>query len=181
MVRWAAHSLVALLSSSLILSGCIFTEDDVHEEGAKFPDFTSVADDGNTYSLSDYKGAPFIVLFSAEWCDTPCHMTMHAINSTLSGPTMIVMSTDPQDSPQGISLLDWHEKASAYDDEGSDIGQTLEFPFMKGIEAAEEIEVSARPTVVFVNAEGTIVKLHKGGLTDENEIRNCWEAAGGAV
>lgn len=181
MRRIQTHLVALLLTCTALLSGCIFADDEVGDEGTYFPDFTSVGDDGNTYSLSDFEGTPLIVLFSAEWCDTPCHVTMHTINSTLEAPQMIVMSTDPQDNPQGITLQDWHEKASAYDDEGDDLGQTLEFPFMKGIEAAEEIGVTARPTVVFVNGEGEIAKLHKGGLTDEDEIRDSWNAAGGTV
>ncbi len=175
------RSLFAILAAiSLALTGCLSSGDD-GDDLEKFPEFSSIADDGETYSQSDFTGSPFIVLFSAEWCDTPCHSTMHAINSTLDGPKMIVMSTDPQDKPQEISLQDWHEKADGYDDEADDIGQTLEFPFMKGIEAAEDLEVSARPTVVFVNDAGEVVKLHKGGLTDETEIRDFWLAAGGSV
>ncbi|MCH2358982.1 MAG: peroxiredoxin family protein, partial [Candidatus Poseidoniales archaeon] len=66
----AAVGLVLCLLIFAWVSG-VFSGDDGDAVGNPFPDFSAVADDGNTYSLDDYKGAPFIVLFSAEWC-TPC-------------------------------------------------------------------------------------------------------------
>jgi hypothetical protein len=146
-----------------------------------FPVFSTVADDGLTYSNSDYEGAPYIVIFSAEWCDSPCHSTMHAINSTLNGPPIMVFSTDPADSPQGINLTEWHDRSNSYDDEGDDLGQTLDFPFAKGIEQAEEVKISSRPSIVFVNSDGGIVNIHKGGLSDSEVITSNWESAGGTL
>jgi hypothetical protein len=106
---------------------------------------------------------------------------MHALNSTLNGPPIIVFSTDPADNPQGISLTDWHDRSNSYDDEGDDLGQTLDFPFAKGIEQAEEIKISSRPSIVFVNSEGGIVDIHKGGISDSEEITSSWESAGGTL
>ena len=91
------------------------------------------------------------------------------------------MSTDPAEKPQGISLEDWHQRADAYDDEEGDIGQTLDFPFLKGIDVAEEIKITSRPTVVFVNSNGEITSLHKGGLDDSEQIIDYWESAGGTL
>jgi peroxiredoxin len=168
------------ISMGIVLSGCISSGNGA-DDGTAFPDFSADGDDGETYALSDYSGFPFIVLFSAEWCDAPCHSTMHAINSTLEGHTLIVMSTDPQESPQGVSLQDWHEKASASDDTENDIGQTLDFPFMKGVEVSQDLGISARPTIVFVNAEGTITTTHKGGLIDETKINGYWNLTSGTT
>jgi len=172
---------IAIFLLSLAWLGGLF--DEVRDESTlePFPEFSTVADDGLTYSNSDYDGAPYIVIFSAEWCDAPCHSTMHAINSTLNGPPIIVLSTDPADNPQGISLAEWHDSSNSYDDEGDDLGQTLDFPFAKGIELAEEVKISSRPSIVFVNSDGGIVKIHKGGLTDSEEIISIWESAGGTL
>tara|TARA_A100001037_G_scaffold203925_1_gene182424 strand:- start:1043 stop:1588 length:546 start_codon:yes stop_codon:yes gene_type:complete len=172
---------VALMTLSLGFSGCIGEGGEEGDGLTPFPEFSSVADDGNEHTLTDYTGSTFIVLFSAEWCGAPCHSTMHALNNTLDDPTVLVFSTDPQDDPEGITLEDWHERADAYDDDGDDKGQYLDYPFMKGVEAAQEIEVTARPTVVFVNAGGGITDIHKGSLTDEALIKELWVNAGGTV
>jgi thiol-disulfide isomerase/thioredoxin len=174
----AGVALVLLLLLFVWVSGIFSPEDDGAVE-TPFPEFSAVADDGNTYSLDDYRGAPFIVLFSAEWC-TPCDETMHALNFTLDA-SIIVMSTDPAENPSGISLQDWHERADEYDDDGNDTGQALDFPFMKGVEAADEAGISSSPSIVFINSDGGIVTIHKGGLNDADEIRSYWVAAGGSV
>mgnify|MGYP001213837333 CR=1 FL=1 len=170
-----------LLTFLFLLPGCLEDGDLSNNENITFPDFTSTAHDGQVYSLSNYTGSPFIALFSAEWCDTPCHKTMHSINSTLNGPNMFVMSSDPQENPQGITLLDWYDKANAHDDNGDDLGQTLNFPFMKGIDAAESLNIDARPTVFFVDENGIVAERSEGELTNEDEILDCWTKAGGTV
>ncbi|RZD53005.1 MAG: hypothetical protein CXT67_04695 [Methanobacteriota archaeon] len=180
MKRLSSQFCAGLLALILLFPGCLGNSSN-DSEMLTFPQFTSIADDNVTYSLSNFSGAPFIVLFSAEWCDTPCHMTMHAINSALDEPAMLAMSTDPQDNPQGITLQDWHEKASAHDDEEGDVGQTLGFPFMKGVEAAIQLEIDARPTIFFVDNEGYIISIHEGGITDGDDIRGYWTAAGGTI
>lgn len=172
---------IAICLLSLAWFGGLFDEDRGEPTLEPFPEFSTVADDGITYSNSDYDGAPYIVIFSAEWCDAPCHSAMHAINSTLNGPPIIVLSTDPADNPQGISLVEWHDRSNSYDDEGDDLGQTLDFPFAKGIELAEEIKISSRPSIVFINSDGEIVKIHKGGLSDSDEIISNWESSGGTI
>ncbi len=172
---------VALCLIAVAWFGGIFSGEEDGPELEPFPEFSTVADDGVTYSNSDFAGAPYIVLFSAEWCDTPCHTSMHAINSTLNGPQVIVLSTDPAEDPQGITLSDWHDRANSHDDEDDDLGQTLDFPFAKGVEQAEEIKISSRPSIVFVNSDGGIVDLHKGILSDSAEIISYWESAGGSI
>ena len=178
--RATSLGLILCMLMAVCISGCLDTGNDDGVDNP-FPNFSAVADDGITYSIDDYKGAPFVVLFSAEWCDTPCHKSMHAINATLKDAPIIVMSTDPADDPQGISLQDWHERADSHDDEDGDTGQTLDIPFMKGIDAAEEINIDERPTIVFVNSDGGITTIHKGGLSEADEIRSYWESAGGSV
>jgi hypothetical protein len=180
MDMWETRFFVLFLTLILFLPGCLGgIDDDI--ESKLFPEFSSIADDNMTYSLSDYSGAPFIVLFSAEWCDTPCHMTMHAITSTLNNSAMIVMSTDPQDNPQGITLKDWHDKANAHDDEDGNSGQTLGYPFMKGVDASKELNVDARPTIIFVDSSGHITVTHEGAMTDRSMIQKYWATAGGTI
>ena len=65
--------LVVLLTP---LSGCTSEEE---ESAQVFPTFSAVADNGETYDNSRMDGGAFIVVFSAEWCNSPCYTTMHAI------------------------------------------------------------------------------------------------------
>ncbi|HJM19988.1 MAG TPA: hypothetical protein QF802_06000 [Candidatus Thalassarchaeaceae archaeon] len=180
MGQWRSRFSALFLVFILLLPGC-FGGSEEELDSDPFPEFNSTADDNVTYSLSDFSGNPFIVLFSAEWCDTPCHMTMHAITSILNDSSMIVMSTDPQNNPQGITLKDWHDKADAHDDEDDDEGQTLRIPFMKGVDVSKELEIDARPTIIFVNGGGHISDIHEGALTNRTMIQSYWANAGGTI
>ena len=177
---WIVGAVVISLISIAWFGG-IFGDGNDEPEQEPFPEFSIVADDGVTYSNSDFAGAPYIVIFSAEWCDNPCHTTMHSISANLNSPQIIVLSTDPDEEPQGINLQEWHEKANAHDDDGDDLGRTLDFPFGKGFDVALEINIGSRPSVVFVDSDGGIVDIHKGGLTDGAEITSYWKSAGGTV
>ena len=92
---------------------------------------------------------------------------MHKIHNTLDNPAVLVMSTDPNTD---ITLQEWHEDADDYDDEGNDTGVDLPFAFMKGVEVAEELEISARPTLMFIDAEGNIMHKHEGAVTSDDSL-----------
>ena len=63
-----------LLSLMMLLPGCIGGDTDEKIESlGEMPEFDSVADDGQTYSKSSMMNQGYIVLFSAEWCNAPCH------------------------------------------------------------------------------------------------------------
>ena len=73
------------------LSGCV-EEETEHQE---FPQFSAVADDELIYNNSKMAGAPYIVMFSAEWCNSPCYSTLHSIWDAQAELPVLVMSTDP--------------------------------------------------------------------------------------
>jgi hypothetical protein len=52
---------------------------------------------------------------------------------------------------------------------------------MKGIDASVELQVDARPTIIFVNSGGQISDVHEGALTDQNLIQSYWVNAGGTI
>ena len=89
------------------------------------PDFQGVADNGETFSKSSVTGGDvgFIIVFSAEWCNAPCHQVMHKLHNSLDNPTVLVMSASNTD----ITLQEWHEDADDFDDEGNDTGVDLPF------------------------------------------------------
>ena len=90
------------------LSGCV--EEAVEDQ--EFPQFSAVADDELTYNNSIMAGAPYIVMFSAEWCNSPCYSTLHSIWNTQAELPVLVMSTDPAKRAGGLTLQQWHESAT---------------------------------------------------------------------
>jgi len=169
--------LTVLLLISTSFAGC--TSDDA-DEVKIFPQFSSVADDGETYNKARMSGSPFIVMFSAEWCNNPCHTSMFTIWEAIPELSVLVMSTDPGENPQGINLQDWHEAANAFDDddETGDLGVTLTtYAFMKGVEAGEELGITSPGTVMFVNAQGEITATKVGILEEPQEVLDLWETA----
>ena len=176
----AATLLLVLFSSTL--SGCTGGGDD-EEVMTAFPEFSALADDNRTYTRASMLGQPYFVVFSAEWCDAPCHSTMHAIWGQIPNATVLVFSTDPDPNPQGISLSDWHLKADQFDDERdgaviTDHGVNLTtYAFMKGPDAAAAFGISRPGSVAVVNLVGEIVYLHEGRLDDPTTIDDKWALA----
>ena len=162
-----------LLSLMMLLPGCIGGDTDEKIESlGEMPEFESVADDGQTYSKTSMMNQGYIVLFSAEWCNAPCHNVMHKLYNNLSDATVIVMSTD---SSTDITLEEWHEDADDYDDEGNDTGVDLPYPFMKGVEAAEDLGINARPTLLFVNGDGLIMAQHEGAVNSIDDLQDMYD------
>ena len=168
----------ALLVTSLLfspLAGC--TSDDV-DESVVFPTFSAIADNDEVYNNTRMHGNPFIVIFSAEWCNNPCYTCMHSIWETLPETTVLVMSTDPAENASGITLSEWHDSADAFDDDGDESGVSLtSYAFMKGHEPGEELGITAPGTVMFVNSVGEVTKTHVGILDDSTEIQKYWDEA----
>ena len=164
---------------TLPLSGCLSTEDE-EEPLQKFPEFSRVADNSETYDNARMAGAPFIVMFSAEWCNSPCYTTMHAIWSAKPNLPVLVMSTDPVPNASGMTLSDWHESADAYDDDDNDSGVSLTtYAFMKGSDVGNALGITKPGSLAFINAEGEITYLHEGRFDDQEKILMHWVEAGG--
>ena len=158
------------------LAGCVQEEDEI----TSFPVFSAIADNGELYDNQRMENQSYIVMFSAEWCNNPCHTSMFTIWEAIPELSVLVLSTDPAENPQGITLQDWHEAANAFDDddENDDPGVTLTtYAFMKGVEAGEELGVTSPGTVMFVNAEGEITATKVGILEEPQEVLDLWETA----
>ncbi len=165
-------SIPILLSLLMLLPGCIGGNDDAIEPLRDMPNFESVADDGETYSKSSMMGQEYIILFSAEWCNAPCHNVMHKLYNNLEGATVLVMSTDPNTD---ITLDEWHEDADDYDDGDNDTGVDLPYPFMKGAGVSEELGIDARPTLIFVNVEGYVMAEHEGAVNSIDDLQAMYD------
>lgn len=161
------------------LTGCTAQE----EEGLEsFPAFSAVADNGETYDNERMSGGAYIVVFSAEWCNSPCHTTMHAIWGAQPELPVLVMSTDPAENAGSMTLSDWHDSANAHDDEEGDTGVDLTtYAFMKGADTAKALDITRPGSLAFVNAEGDITYLHEGRLDDTATILEKWNEASGTA
>lgn len=175
-------SLFSIFLAFSALIGCVGEEVEA-ESLPIFPEFSAVADDGQTYQRDTINGA-FIAVFSAEWCSNPCHSSMHNIWEFQNGMEVYVFSTDPEDEPQGISLSEWHEAADGYDDEYNDDGEVVDegvslttYKFMKGSELAADLDIRNPGTIMFVNAANEITYTHKGVLDDQQTIAEQWDLA----
>jgi len=169
--------LVTLLMISTAFAGCTSEDSD---EPLFFPEFSSVADNEQIYNKAKMAGSPFIVMFSAEWCNNPCHTSMFTIWEAIPELPVLVMSTDPAEDAGGFTLQDWHEAANAFDDDDSsgDTGVTLTtYAFMKGVEAGLELDITSPGTVMFINADGMITATKVGMLEEPQEVLDLWETA----
>jgi hypothetical protein len=172
-------ALLTLLLLTSPLAGCTSDESETIES---FPTFSTTADNGETYDNQRMAGSPYIVVFSAEWCNSPCYTTMHAIWAAKAELPVLVMSTDPAEGAGGYTLQEWHESADAHDDEGEDIGVSLTtYAFMKGSDVATELDITRPGSLAFVNDEGVVSFLHEGRMDDTQEILNHWVDAGGTA
>lgn len=166
--RMKSGFLALVLFGIVAMPGCLGGPEPL----GPFPDFAAEADDGVNYTKAGMAGEGFIALFSAEWCNTPCHSVMHQIYNVTDGKaTVLVMSTDPENDK---TLEEWHQDANDYDDVGNDTGVDLPYPFMKNPEGAIALDVTSRPVIYFVDANGDILAVNEGAFDDEQTLIDAW-------
>ena len=174
--------LVLLLSFCLVLAGC--TSDDSSEEDSSereyveevelFPEWDELTDDGTNWSSTKLDGQAYIVVFSAQWCNSPCFNLMHTIWDAQAELPVMVMSTD---NGSEVSFEDWHDSADAYDDEGDEANTNLtSYKFLLGDKEGQELGITSPGTTIFVNKAGEILES-KSEANDEELILEQWEIA----
>ena len=157
-----AAFLIILIALLTILPGCISSDESNVQKVV--PKFSMVADDETTYSADNLLGTPYILHFSASWCNQ-CRSTIHAVDNQLSNHTYIIVSTDSSDSDK---LSDWHLQVN----ESAD--GTVDAPFSVNNELAESLDIKNTPTLILVDSEGLIVDRHIGTLTESSDIEAFW-------
>ena len=175
---------VLFAAFSLLLAGC--TSDDSKEDDSPdevpikelevFPEWDEMTDDGTNWSSERLDGQAYIVIFSAQWCNSPCFDLMHTIWNAQSDLPVMVMSTD---NGSEVSFEDWHDSADAHDDEDGETNNNLTtYRFLLGDEEGQQLDISSPGTTIFVNKNGDITWKGKSSVAkDEQLILEQWEIA----
>jgi hypothetical protein len=174
-----AIMLVAIVS----LAGCTSESTDdsqkIDDGGVSvpvFPVWSEITDDNTTWSSDKLEGEAYIVIFSAQWCNSPCFNLMHRIWDTQPNIPVMVMSTD---NGSEMSFQDWHDSADAYDDDDGQTNNNLtSFRFMLGDEEGQDLGVTSPGTTIFVDKEGLMSWHGKSSeANDEDTINEQWAIA----
>jgi cytochrome c biogenesis protein CcmG, thiol:disulfide interchange protein DsbE len=117
--------------------------------GHPAPDFTLQTPNGETVSLSDFKGKPVVLNFWASWCG-PCRTEIPALQDAwrkLEADAVIV-GVDVQEDPLLVSAF----------------GMT--YPLMLDSTGAisRTYRVYALPTTYFIDAQGVVTEHYTGAL-----------------
>jgi hypothetical protein len=175
--------LAIMLAATITLAGCTSDSTDDSKEidndvdsVPTFPVWSEITDDNTTWSSDKLEGEAYIVIFSAQWCNSPCFNLMHRIWDTQPNIPVMVMSTD---NGSEMSFQDWHDSADAYDDEDGETNNNLtSFRFMLGDEEGQELGVTSPGTTIFVNKEGLMSWKGKSSeANDEDTINEQWAIA----
>jgi hypothetical protein len=175
--------LAIMLAATITLAGCTSDSTDDSKEidndvdsVPTFPVWSEITDDNTTWSSDKLEGEAYIVIFSAQWCNSPCFNLMHRIWDTQPNIPVMVMSTD---NGSEMSFQDWHDSADAYDDEDGETNNNLtSFRFMLGDEEGQELGITSPGTTIFVNKEGLMSWKGKSSeANDEDTINEQWAIA----
>ena len=178
------RTLLAIMLAAIVsLAGCTSESTDdsqkIDDGGVSvpvFPVWSEITDDNTTWSSDKLDGEAYIVIFSAQWCNSPCFNLMHRIWDTQPNIPVMVMSTD---NGSEMSFQDWHDSADAYDDEDGETNNNLTtFRFMLGDEEGQELGVTSPGTTIFVSKEGLMSWKGKSSeANDEDTINEQWAIA----
>jgi len=127
-----------------------------NQPGLKASDFTLIDLEGNSVSLSSYRGKPVLLNFWASWCG-PCVIEM---------PEIERLGKEMGDQIQiiGINLEESSSLAKAFVESN---GLTWTCLLDETGEVGRYYAVSAIPTSIFINAEGIIARRNVGTMNYE--------------
>jgi thiol-disulfide isomerase/thioredoxin len=123
-------------------------------EGKPAPVFTGMTAEGETISLSDYRGSPVAVNFWATWC-APCRVEMPVLQEAYDAGQIVVLAVNAGESGGTVQ---------AYMDE---LGLTFPAVLDPNGDILDLYAVRVFPTTVWVDGEGLVRAEHLGPLTPE--------------
>jgi peroxiredoxin len=153
--------LLLILASGILLTGCS-TPVEAPEIGKAAPGFRLTDIDGQSISLSDFRGEPVLLNFWATWCG-PCRMEMPYIQEVYderSEPGLVILAINI-----GESLTTVEEFMRDYN---------LSFPVLLDLEGnvAEKYNIRGIPTTYFIDSDGIIRDIMIGAFRSVAEIED---------
>ena len=154
LVATIAVSLLLQLRDSLLdrLPGL---PEEAPTQGAEMPDFTLETVDGETVSLSDYRGQPIVLNFWATWC-TPCREEMPLLQETYEAHAdagLVVLGVNVRETPEAVERF------------LEEVG--VDFPVVLDPDSAvvNRYLVTSLPLTFFIDREGRLRTLVVGGMS----------------
>ena len=175
MQRWLLVILILLAP----LAGCSGDT----KELEKIPEFTVLTEESGTVSNNNFENQAFVIEFSAQWCSNPCHTNLHILNLSIPGIDVLVVSTDVDEEPNGVTLSMWEQSVNEYDDD-EELNQTLQYTFSRvdpSNNFASDMGIDAPGTVIFVDSSGHEIYRKVGMFGAYNDqptldiIKGHWE------
>jgi cytochrome c biogenesis protein CcmG/thiol:disulfide interchange protein DsbE len=124
--------------------------------GQRAPDFTLLALDGTSYTLSDIHDRPVLINFWATWCG-PCRTEMPVIEAAYQAHRaegLIVLGIDVEENPEvAEAFAGWLGITFPVLDDGTG-------------EVMRRYRVTALPTSFFVDVDGVIRAWQVGAVTE---------------
>lgn len=157
-------TLLVIIAVAGIITAYVFSSEDPANAdeagfGVEAPDFSLEAEDGGSYSLSDYEGKTVVLNFWASWCP-PCRAELPELKSYYEG-----LGVD------GAVFLSVNLYSSERDPEGLPAfieEQALTFPVLydKSGQVAAAYGVESIPTTVVIGPDSIISAVKKGAVTE---------------
>lgn len=127
-------------------------------QGETVPDFTLQTLDGETVSLSDYRGQPIVLNFWATWC-APCREEMPLLQETYEAHKaegLVIL---------GVNVREENREAIKrfLDQVGVDFPVVLD----PDVEAVNRYLVTSLPMTFFIDRDGQLRTLVVGGMSKD--------------
>ena len=152
-------TLLMLLALGMLVTGCSAPVE-APQIGKSAPSFRLTDIDGESISLSDFRGKPVLINFWATWC-SPCRFEMPYIQEVYdewSGQGLVVLAVDIGESPSQVEKF-----IQAYN---------LSFPVLLDVagKVAEQYNVRYIPMTYFIDGSGIIRDIKIGPFSSLAEI-----------
>jgi len=130
--------------------------------GLLAPDFQFSGLDGQTVSLSDFRGRPVLLNFWASWCG-PCQFEMPFIQEIYEGWT---------GKPSSLVMLTINKGETSAEVKKFMESNNLSFPVLLDAnqEIAREYNIRGIPTTFFIDKDGIIQDMKVGAFSSKAEI-----------
>jgi len=156
-------ALIVILVLGLLMMGCSSrSEPKVAQVGGIAPDFKLQSLDGQSVSLSDFKGKPVLINFWASWCG-PCAYEMPYLQEVHEGW-----------SEKGVVLLAINVGESSSTVEKFMQKHNLSFSALLDTKkvVTQRYNIVAFPTTFFIDKDGVIREKIIGAFPNKEEIEN---------